>query len=80
MLLNLASIERVESHLLGLVDGRKTSEDLLRELCNDYEIDISQVYQYFLMNTVLMSYLSSLKEKGDLNLSVVNNVLYWERT
>lgn len=74
---NLGIIESVESYVRDNMHGKKTTSDVVQNVCNRFGIRIERVSQYYLMNTAIMAYLSHLYEKGDLMLSVDNNVQFW---
>ncbi len=76
---NLEAIDGVERYLLDGFHGRKTTEQVLKEVCDHYEIKMKGVQQYYLMNTVAMAYLSSLHTRGKLKADVRDNSLFWEK-
>ncbi|WP_427338873.1 MBL fold metallo-hydrolase [Caloranaerobacter sp. DY30410] len=76
---NLKIIEDVEKYLIHNIRGSKTTEEILRELCNHYKIEIKSIQQYYLMNTVTMAYLSFLYKKGRFELMISGNTLYWKK-
>jgi len=48
-------------------------------VCNHYQISIKGTQQYYLMNTVIMAYLSSLHGRGKLKAEVSDNTLFWDK-
>lgn len=76
---NLESIDGVEKYILDIFHGSKATGQVLKELCDHYQIKMKGVQQYFLMNTVTMAYLSSLHRKGKLKVYVKDNSLLWEK-
>jgi len=76
---NLEAIDRVEKYLLDDFHGRRTTEQVLKDVCNHYQISIKGTQQYYLMNTVIMAYLSSLHGRGKLKAEVSDNALFWDK-
>ena len=76
---NLEVIDGVEERLLDRVRGRGTTEQILKDICDYYQITMKGTQQYYLMNTVVMAYLSSLHGKGKLKVEVSDNALVWDR-
>jgi len=76
---NLGAIDEVERYLLDKFHGRKTTEQVLKEMCDHYQIKMKGTQQYYLMNTVAMAYLSSLHNRGKLKVDVRDNSLFWEK-
>ena len=76
---NLEAIDSVEKYLLDSFHGEKTTESVLKDLCDHYEIDMKGTQQYYLMNTVTMAYLSSLHKREKLKVKVKENSLFWEK-
>jgi len=76
---NLESINGIEKYLLDSFHGRKTTEQVLKDLCDHYQISMKGTQQYYLMNTATMAYLSSLHKRGKLKVDVNNNSLFWEK-
>ncbi|HOI18664.1 MAG TPA: MBL fold metallo-hydrolase [Candidatus Woesearchaeota archaeon] len=76
---NLEAIDGVEKYLLEEFHGRKSTQQVLKDMCDHYKIDMRGIQQYYLMNTVAMAYLSSLHERGKLKVEVKDNSLFWEK-
>ncbi len=76
---NLEAIDGVEKYLLEGFHGRKSTQQVLKDMCDHYQIDMKGIQQYYLMNTVAMAYLSSLHERGKLKVEVKDNSLFWEK-
>ncbi|MFX1253107.1 MAG: MBL fold metallo-hydrolase [Promethearchaeota archaeon] len=77
---NLEVINSIENYLLDIVHERKTTEQVLKELCDHYQIQMNGAQQYFLMKTAIMAYLSSLRNKEQLKVKLKNNFLFWEKS
>ncbi|MGB9675093.1 MAG: hypothetical protein ACP5IJ_02560 [Candidatus Nanoarchaeia archaeon] len=76
---NLEAIDGVEKYILENLHERKTTEQVLKDLCDHYQIGIKGIQQYYLMNTATMAYLSSLHNRGKLKVDVRDNSLFWEK-
>ena len=72
---NLEAIESTESHISK---SKGTAEKILKDTCNHYQIEIKNMQQYYLMNTVIMSYLSSLYNRGKMSIELNGNSLVWK--
>lgn len=76
---NSEVITEVERYLTSNIRGRKTTEQILKELCDHYKIEIKTVQQYYLMKTLTMAYLSSLHKRKMFEFIIKENALYWSR-
>ena len=72
---NLDVIRKVEEFLISLKRG--TTEEILRKLCQEFEIKLSNFTEYYLMTSTLRAYLSYLYDKGVLAANF-DEVLYWK--
>ena len=77
---NLEAIDGIERCLLETLRGRKTTEQVLREVCSAYGIEIKTEQQYYLMNTAVMAYLSMMQKSGKAKMLVEDNSLWWEKS
>lgn len=76
---NLDAIDGVERYLLDGFHGKRTTEQVLKDICDYYQINIQGTQQYYLINTVTMAYLSSLHNRRKLKVEVRGNSLFWEK-
>ncbi len=74
---NLEIIEGVEQFILRSLQRRKTTEEVLKELCAHYKIAVQTVQSSYLMHTVTNAFLSSLKEQGSIYVAVKDNLPCW---
>jgi hypothetical protein len=65
--------------VLELLEDGKTSEELQRDLCTRYGLDLGVVQQYYLIHTTVMAYLSHLHESGMVEITLRGNSLHWRR-
>ena len=77
--LNLEVIEGVEQFLLKSLLRRKTTEEVMKELCSQYRIEIHRVLNSYLMYTVTHAFLSSLREQGAVDVEIKDNLPCWGR-
>jgi glyoxylase-like metal-dependent hydrolase (beta-lactamase superfamily II) len=75
---HLEAIGGIEKHVLENCKQPKTAEEITRQICNIYSINLSTVQQYFLMKTAITAYLSSLHERKKLKNSIIGNSMTWE--
>ena len=75
---NFRTINEIEKYVLEGLHGKKTTEQVLKDVCDHYQITMKMVQQYYLMNTAVLAYLSSLHGRGKLKVEVSGNVLFWE--
>ncbi|AIY89809.1 MBL fold metallo-hydrolase [Geoglobus acetivorans] len=75
--LNMNVIERVEEFILSVGGG--TTEEILRRLCSEFEIRLSNFTEYSLMLAALKAYLSYLHNRGDIQ-AEFDGILYWKIT
>jgi len=73
-------IEETETYLTRLLSEEKRTDQILKALCEHYQVEIKLNNQYFLMNTITLAYLSHLRNKGQLTLQFKENILYWKTT
>jgi len=77
--MTLEVINGVEEYFIRTTRGKKTTEQILKDLCSNYGIKIKNIQQYYLMKTVTMAYLGSLNNRKILDLTIEDNILYWRK-
>jgi len=77
--LNVKTIDEVEKNILDTLKENRTTEQVLKSLCDSYKIEIKTVQQYYLMNTSTMAYLSSLFNREKIKINIDKNSLFWKR-
>jgi glyoxylase-like metal-dependent hydrolase (beta-lactamase superfamily II) len=84
--LNLRHIQAVCDFILDnldpkIRDARKfvTAVDVIADVCEHFSIEIKSPQQNYLMNTVVLAYLSYLKENGKCSFDIHDNALFWEK-
>jgi glyoxylase-like metal-dependent hydrolase (beta-lactamase superfamily II) len=76
---NLETVRTIIADLLSLLGEEKTAEELQRELCTMYGLDLNVVQQYYLIHTTVMAYLSHLHESEMVEITLRGNSLHWKR-
>lgn len=76
--LNIFKIKKIERDIISLLEREQTTEELLGELFLKYNIKISGPQQYYLLNTTVMAYISSLTNRALVKTGLKNNILSWK--
>jgi glyoxylase-like metal-dependent hydrolase (beta-lactamase superfamily II) len=77
---NLNVIEKVEEYIIDNSNEAKTTEQIVKGVCNNYGVKTKGIQQYYLIKTAVMAYLSALEKREELELIIDDNLLYWRRT
>ncbi len=77
--LNIAKINKIEGDIMSILDTEKTTEEILKELFYKYNISIYGPQQYYLLNTTVMAYISSLTNRSIVKTGLKDNILTWKR-
>jgi len=77
--INSRAVDRIEGSILELLGSGKTADQVLKELCDSYSIEMKTTQQYYLNRTAVMAYLSSLLNNGKLKSYPKENLLLWEK-
>jgi glyoxylase-like metal-dependent hydrolase (beta-lactamase superfamily II) len=75
---NRQLVLRVEQTVLDLLDGAKTFDAVLRDVCAVFHIRLDYA-QYALVGTTVRSFLSYLYNRGEIRFDFIDNILYWRR-
>ena len=75
--INRAKTEEIINTLLDICEQPSLFEHILQRIFTHYELSMSYE-QYVLLGSTLRSYLSYLKDKGRIQATFRNNLLYWE--
>ena len=67
----------IESKLLKFCETPSCFEDLLKRLFDEYELTLN-FEQYVLVGSTLRSYLSWMRDKGNLDVVFEDNKLLWK--
>ncbi len=75
----LQRISEIKRCSLKILEAPNTTAGFLKDLCGCLDIEMHDVKQYYLNNTVAMAYLSWLYNSGEITLEIKENILYWKR-
>jgi len=77
---NLKVINTIETTILEDLQEKKTTEQVLKNLCDYFQVTITGTQQYFLLKTPIMAYLSSLYNSKRIQVKLEKNLLFWEKS
>lgn len=75
---NIEKVYEIAEHIMQICREPIGFEDILQKLFSDYHLTMN-FEQYVLVGSTVRSYLSWLKDKGDIELCFENNKLLWKR-
>ncbi|UMZ72579.1 MBL fold metallo-hydrolase [Natranaerofaba carboxydovora] len=75
---NQSAINDIEKDLISLLSDKKSIEETMKEIFSKYNIKVKSVYQYFLMKTAVMAYLSYFHHLGKVSTILDDGSLYWQ--
>ena len=75
---NIDKVNEIADHIIALCNQPICFEHLLQKLFDEYKLTMN-FEQYVLVGSTLRSYLSWLKDKGNLHTSFQNNLLLWQQ-
>jgi glyoxylase-like metal-dependent hydrolase (beta-lactamase superfamily II) len=76
---NLKCIVELELKVIELLSEKKSTEQVLSDLCNALGISTNSIQQHYLLKTAVMAYLEELSENGKIKPVIENNKLNWIR-
>ncbi|MBU5676923.1 MBL fold metallo-hydrolase [Alkaliphilus sp. MSJ-5] len=74
---NINTINEIDESILNIVSKQKTIQEISQDLFNIYGIQINNIGQYCLLNTVIMAHISYLSEIQKIEKFIDNNLIYW---
>ncbi len=74
---NLERLDEIQHTILQTTATGVTAQDLLKSLCGSLGLVIRSVQEYFLLNTVVLSFLSYLKDQGLISIEMTESMLRW---
>jgi len=77
--INLETAKIIEEYILAALSNKKTTEQVLKTVCDNFKLEIKTAQQYYLINTGIMAHLSSLHKRGVLKFGIKENSVYWEK-
>ncbi|WP_457756062.1 MBL fold metallo-hydrolase [Thermodesulfatator indicus] len=75
----LKLIDSIEETIIEFTKEAKTTEHIIKKICNSFKVEIKNYQQYFLTKTIIMAYLGSLNNNQRLNVQIKDNQLFWKR-
>ncbi len=76
---NIQLVEEIESALIAIMKTSKTYDEILKDICDQYGIDLN-VGQYALVGSTIRSFLTYLHDEGKITYSISDNVMRWKNT
>ena len=76
---NFETINDIEKRIKEALSTQKTTEQIVKAVCDGYSLAVKTAQQYYLIKTGIMAHLSSLQKRGILKLDIRENTLYWKR-
>lgn len=74
---NINTINEIDESILSIVSKQKTIQEISQDLFNIYRIQINNIGQYCLLNTVIVAHISYLSETQKIEKFIDNNRIYW---
>lgn len=78
--INKKAINSTKALIKELLKEEKTEEELLKTVFEEYNIELTLVYHYYLMRTIIMAYLSYLYDKKEIDIFLKNGIIHWKNT
>lgn len=75
---NMAVIDKIDNSIRSILSQKKITQQILKEVCDEYGLRITNIGQYCLFHTALMAHLSSLVKSGAIKFVTEDNLLYWQ--
>lgn len=77
--LNIDKVYEIAGSILDICSAPAAFENILKQLFDRYGLTMN-FEQYVLIGSTVRSYLTWLKERGELQIAFTDNMLFWERT
>ncbi|MBB6214034.1 glyoxylase-like metal-dependent hydrolase (beta-lactamase superfamily II) [Anaerosolibacter carboniphilus] len=75
--INLQVLEEIDQCIEALLVEQQSSEELVQNVCDAYEIQCTNLGQYYLFHTTIMAHLGALSDQKKIRSQVENNRVYW---
>jgi glyoxylase-like metal-dependent hydrolase (beta-lactamase superfamily II) len=76
--INRRVIDRTVEVIKDFLIEPNSTEEVIGYLCNNYQLELSNVQQYYLIQMTVMAYLGYMKERKQLEIMFENNKLQWK--
>ncbi len=78
--INLKVLGEIDQCIEELLIEKQSSEELIRNVCDAYEIQCTNLGQYYLFHTAIMAHIGALSDQKKIRSQVENNQVYWTLT
>jgi glyoxylase-like metal-dependent hydrolase (beta-lactamase superfamily II) len=75
---NRRIIDRTIEDIKDFLEEPHSTEKVIINLCNNYELELNNIQQYYLIRMTVMAYLGYLKEMKKIEIIFENNELEWK--
>ncbi len=76
---NIKSIKEIEKLIFNILTEPKTTDQVIKDVSDHFQISITRVNQYFLLKTPILAYLSFLRNQQKIHVKPRSNELIWYR-
>ncbi len=77
--INIKSIKEIEEFVFNILTQPKTTDQVIKSVCDHFQLVLSHVNQYFLLKTPVLAYLSYLRNEKKIGVKLSSNELIWQR-
>jgi glyoxylase-like metal-dependent hydrolase (beta-lactamase superfamily II) len=74
---NINSIQGIEELIFDFLTEPKTADQVMKSVCDHFQLELSRVNQYFLLKTPILAYLSYLRNEKKIEVRLLSNELIW---
>ena len=74
---NISKVHETAEHILSICREPLSSDDIIQRIFQSYDLKMS-AEQYVLIGSTIRSYLSWLKDKGELEIVISDSMLFWK--
>jgi glyoxylase-like metal-dependent hydrolase (beta-lactamase superfamily II) len=75
--INLQVLDEIDQCIESLLGEPQTTEEIVQNVCDAYEIQCSNLGQYYLFHTAIMAHISTLSDQKKIRSQIENNRVYW---
>ncbi|MHA2093721.1 MAG: MBL fold metallo-hydrolase [Candidatus Hodarchaeales archaeon] len=76
---NINCIKAIEELVFNILIEPKTTNQVIKSVCEHFQLVLSRVNQYFLLKTPILAYLSYLRNERRIEVKLSANELFWFR-
>ncbi|KXG76446.1 MBL fold metallo-hydrolase [Thermotalea metallivorans] len=70
-------LDDIEQCILQQLSWKKTTEQLVKAVCDTYGVQVSSLGQYYLLHTTIVAHIGALADMQKIRAQVENNQVYW---